>query len=298
MKCPWAATTLLTFCAGTDMACDVGPITHLHLFKVQDNLLTFDVQEGQHYEFLLPADREHHGLWHWEGVTPSESTPDFKDRIDPFALSGFYSMGVFRAKLNSTMATIRRLAGSDRIGICRIDPPQNIQGVAWLALPWSRASVQIWNQPLNDTPHIPLPWVTCFISMIFLQLAHVPSTKRPTIDITDTIVTASLLTDIIVWLSLGVCVFEDSSIENSTYGANATAAYTGLFLAALVILFLRERYRADLLVHIALGFAALFTSALYVTTFFLWVWAFSLTRYTAPPAYVHDLQKAVGQLAF
>ena len=296
MKCPWAATTLLTFCAGTDLACDVGPITNMHLFRVHENILTFDVKEGQHYEFLLPADSEHHGLWHWEGVTASESTPDFKDRMDPLALSGFYSLGIFKAKHNATVATIRRLAGSNRIAICRIDPPLSIQGTAWLALPWSRTSAQIWNQPLDDSPHIPLPWATCFISMIFLQLAHIPTTKRPTIDITDTIVTASLLTDIIVWVSLGVCIFENSSIENSTYGANVIAAYTGLFLAALFILFLRDKYQADPLVHIALGLAAIFTSAFYVTTFFLWVWAFSLTRSTSPPAY--DIQKAVGQLAF
>ena len=58
-----AISTIMTFCAGTDRACDVGTITHVHLFKVANNVLTIDIEQGQHYELSRPlAQRKPPGI--------------------------------------------------------------------------------------------------------------------------------------------------------------------------------------------------------------------------------------------
>lgn len=302
MRCPMAISTIMTFCAGTDRACDVGTITHVHLFKVANNVLTIDIEQGQHYELLVPADKDSRGLWHRENLQASEPVPEFKHHIDPFVATGFYSLGVFQGTNNATTATLRRLAGGDRIAVCRIDPPENIQGTAWLALPWSRASAQVWNQPLDDAPSIPLPWVTCFLSMMFLQWAKNSQEKNIPFGIVQKIVKASLLTDTVLWIALGVYILEDSTVEDGTRGNETMGAYFGLFFATLLIKYLHIEFPENPYVHVGLGFAALFTSALYVSTLFLWIWALRFMcfpdDFQLQPQTKVVKKHHIGQLAF
>ena len=130
MRCPWAIQTIMLYCAGTDQSCKLDEVNHFHLFRVSNNVISFNVKQGQHYELFVPADKDSQGLWHNEGIVPYEQAPDFRDRIDPLALIGFHTLGVFTAASNVTTASLRRLAGGNRIGICRIDPLQ-----AYRALP-------------------------------------------------------------------------------------------------------------------------------------------------------------------
>ena len=299
MRCPMAISTIMTFCAGTDRACDVGTITHVHLFKVAENVLTINIEKGQHYELLVPADKDSRGLWHRENLRASEALPEFKHRVDPFVTTGFYSLGVFTGTDNATTAILRRLGGGDRIAVCRIDPPETIQGTAWLALPWSRASAQVWNQPLDDAPSIPLPWVTCFLSMMFLQWAKNNQEQNLPFGMVEKIVKASLLTDTVLWIALGVYILEDSTLEEGTRGNETMGAYFGLFLATLLIKYLHIEYPSNILVNVGLGFAALFTSSLYVSTLFLWILAlrFVCVRDETPEKPTPK-QNQIGQLAF
>ena len=85
MRCPWAIQTIMLYCAGTDQSCKLDEVNHFHLFRVSNNVISFNVKQGQHYELFVPADKDSQGLWHNEGIVPYEQAPDFRDRIDPLA---------------------------------------------------------------------------------------------------------------------------------------------------------------------------------------------------------------------
>ncbi len=268
MRCPWAIQTIMLYCAGTDQSCKLDEVNHFHLFRVSNNVISFNVKQGQHYELFVPADKDSQGLWHNEGIVPYEQAPDFRDRIDPLALIGFHTLGVFTAASNVTTASLRRLAGGNRIGICRIDPPSSIQGTAWLALPFSRSSATIWNQPLHDTPNLPLPWITCFVAMLFLQWANDTSKARPSKDMLHTLLQASLFTDAILWASLSIVILGESTIEDSSYGQSTLGACVGLFVLATIVPSIHKY--STWWTDIVLGFVTLFTSGFYITTTLLW----------------------------
>ena len=273
MRCPWAVATILTYCSGTDESCSIDKLDHVHLLRVTNNVVTFNVAPGENYELFMPSNEGGHGIWQKEGLQAVEKVPQLPDRIDPIAVYGYYSLGVWTADANVTQATLRRLAGSNRIGICRINPPDDVVGLAWLAIPWSRASASIWNQPLHDTPSIPLPWITIVIAMIYLQWAKSTGDKDLPYNMVDVLLNASLLADCILWVSLGVVILGESDIEDNTHGHNTIGTYFGLFFASQILLLSRRArwFARSWWLHVLAGWGALFTSGFYLTTVMLWI---------------------------
>lgn len=274
MSCPFAIAAVITYCSGSPEACNPGKPTGLHLFEATQDVVHFDTEEGARYEILLPASEDDRGAWHWDGIAPDAGTPEHRQAIDPFALAGYYRYGTYQAVPGESKAVLRRLAGSDRIGVCRIDTPDDIKAVSWLALPFSRSAYTIWNQPLDDTPTFPLPWLACFATCLALAWARDTKAMRKPIpqDVLVTVIKASTLTDVVAWLALGVVVLEDS-MPNRSDGVVVSAVYFGFVLVAF---FLREchyMYMNSVWINVVLGFAALLTSVFYVTTVLLWVWA-------------------------
>ena len=275
MSCPLAIATIVTYCAGTDRSCEVQRPTGLHLFKVSDNVLHFDVNEGDSYELVLPVNKKDRGLWSWEGLTPTKKSPENKDKIDPLLVTGFRTLGVFEPLPNVTRATLRRLAGNDRIGICRVNPPDSVTFTAWLALPFSRSVMQVWNQPLSDTPEIPIAWLACAIASIALCWARDTRVNHTTVpaDVVYSILNGSLLADAILWIALGVVMSEDAG-ESALFGSvNHIVIYAGLFLLAEAIIQAHYAFEKSGWLHGLLGILALFTSAFYLSTLLLWIWA-------------------------
>ena len=274
MTCPFAIAAVITYCSGTPEACNPGQLKGLHLFEATQDIIEFDTEPGAKYEVFLPPNGDDRGAWHLNGLTPDAGVPTNREAIDPFALAGYYRYGTFEATAGASSAKLQRLAGSDRIGVCRVDVSDEIKAVSWLALPLSRSAYTIWNQPLDDTPSFPLPWLACFAACLALTWAEDTKGMRKPIpqDFLVTVLRASTLADIITWIALAVVVLEDSAPTNSNAMA-VIGAYTGLLLLALLIRQIHFSNRGFPFVHLLLGFAALLTSVFYVTTALFWIWA-------------------------
>ena len=63
MTYPWAVATILTYCAGTDGSCGMKRPEGMHLFRVSENVIRFDVHPDDTYELVLPANKENR--WGW-----------------------------------------------------------------------------------------------------------------------------------------------------------------------------------------------------------------------------------------
>ena len=275
MSCPLAIATIATYCAGTDLSCNAQRPTGIHLFRVTDNVLRFDVAEGDTYELLLPLNRENRGLWSHEGLIPAKEAPEQNRVIDTTLNAGYYTLGVFKASPNVTKATLRRLAGNDRIGICRTKPPDSVTFTAWLALPFSRSVIQIWNQPMKDTPEIPLSWVACVIASIALCWARDTRINKIMVpsDVVYSFLNGSLLADAILWIALGVVVSEDAGQDVISKDATKIVVYIGLFVLAEIIVQMHYAFEKSSWTHVFLGVLTLFTSSFYLSTLLLWIWA-------------------------
>lgn len=277
MTYPWAITTILTYCAGTDVSCNPGRPEGVHLFKVSDNVLSFDVDPGDIYELVLPINDDHRGLWSKEGLDPVEGSPDPFYHFDPTLLSAFYTWGTFKPKTNFTQVTLRRLSGDNRIGVVRRSSSYETSAVAWLALPFSRTLAQLWNQPLHDAPDIPLPYLTCIVASIFICWARNTRGKFKTTpkDVLWSICNGCLLCDAILWIALGAVVAENitSGITNTV---NSLVVYIALFILIQVCLWAHYQYEKVPVVHFMIGFVSVFTSSFYFTTLAFWAWGIAL----------------------
>jgi len=275
MSCPLAIATIATYCAGTDLSCNAQRPTGIHLFRVTDNILSFDVRAGDTYELLLPLNKEDRGLWSYDGLVPAKEAPSQNQVVDTTLNSGYYTLGVFKASPNVTKATLRRLVGNDRIGICRTKPPDSVTFSAWLALPFSRSVIQIWNQPMEDTPEIPLSWVACVIASIALCWARDTRINKMMVpsDVVYSFLNGSLLADAILWIALGVVASEDAGEEVISKDATKIVVYIGLFVLSQIIVRTHYAYEKSGWAHVLLGLLALFTSSFYLSTLLLWIWA-------------------------
>jgi len=274
MGCPLAIATIVTFCHGTDSVCDPGHPTGLHLFRAKNNVITFDVEPGEKYELLLPSDDNNRGEWLRSNLVAASPYPGNDDSVvDPLAMAGFKTLGTFKAAPGAKRASLARLQGDNRIAVCRIDPSSDKTALAWLALPFSRSTFWIWNQPHENAPAVPLAWAATFLACLAIAWARDTRHPRPPVprDVVLVALRGSLMADIILWIALSIVVFEVTDVprENTEVTIAVPAA---LFLGAWALRQTHFYLSRSRWAHAVIGIVALFTSFFYITTLAAWTW--------------------------